>query len=213
MLETGILQLFRIYGFFMFHLLRIGFSSFSFSQSEPARRLSPSGIVLRSALLLWLDFILRSQGWSDRRQSLQQPDLKPNERLNANMNSDFFQSFWCGRACGNQFWGIFQACICRTKPTFCPFLQVGLVGKRTPLTLDKCKESLGGAIQIDSDAREVRYWLDQQEASSGGSHGSRQRAFLHPSSLLFKASLMVAVIGWKSLEIHVFPWKKHKHMF
>lgn len=64
-----------------------------FSQSEPARRLSPSGIVLRSALLLWLDFILRSQGWSDRRQSLQQPDLKPNERLNANMNSDLFQSF------------------------------------------------------------------------------------------------------------------------
>ena len=154
-----------------------------FSQSEPARRLSPSGIVLRSALLLWLDFILRSQGWSDRRQSLQQPDLKPNERLNANMNSDFFQSFWCGRACGNQFWG--------------PFLQVGLVGKRTPLPLDKCKESLGGAIQIDSDAREVRYWLDQQEASSG----SRQRAFLHPSSLLFKASLMVAVIGGSMVEI------------
>lgn len=99
-----------------------------------------------------------------------------------------------GRVCGNGFWGIFQACTCRTKPTFRPFLQVGLVGKGTPLPLDNSKESLGGAIQIDSDAREVRYWLDQQEVSSGGSHGSRQRAFLHPSSLLFKASLMLAVM-------------------
>lgn len=69
------------------------------------------------------------------------------------------------------------------------------------MSLDKSKESLGGAIQIDSDAREVRYWLDQQEASSGGSHGLRQRAFLHPSSLLFKASLMVAGIGGSMVEI------------
>lgn len=80
------------------------------------------------------------------------------------------------------------------------FSRLDWLEKEPPLPLDKCKESLGGAIQIDSDAREVRYWLDQQEASSGGSHGSRQRAFLHPSSLLFKASLMVAMIGGSMVE-------------
>ncbi|CAK9098128.1 DExH-box ATP-dependent RNA helicase DExH1, partial [Durusdinium trenchii] len=54
--------------------------------------------------------------------------------------------------------------------------QVVSVERPTP----KFAESLAGAIQIESDAREVRYWLSED--------GGRARAFLHPSSLLFKES-------------------------
>jgi hypothetical protein len=56
------------------------------------------------------------------------------------------------------------------------------------------KESLGGAIQIDSIAREVRYWLDQLGNLQTGWQGSRQRAFLHPSSLLFKVGLLMTLV-------------------
>jgi len=56
------------------------------------------------------------------------------------------------------------------------------------------KESPGGAIQIDSNAREVRYWLDQLGNLQTGWQGSRQRAFLHPSSLLFKVGLLMTLV-------------------
>eukprot|EP00439_Symbiodinium_sp_Y106_P024021 s428_g2.t3 len=58
--------------------------------------------------------------------------------------------------------------------------------ERPPL---KFADSLAGSIQVNNDAREIRYWIREEEEEVSQAprwRPPRVRAFLHPSSLLFK---------------------------
>ncbi|CAE7340523.1 DHX57 [Symbiodinium natans] len=54
-------------------------------------------------------------------------------------------------------------------------------------TCERSRDSLAGSIQVSNDAREIRYWIREEGATEvSGARPPRLRAFLHPSSLLFK---------------------------